>query len=78
MKTQKTITINGAKYTSSKLRKLAKNGVELEDGDKAITLPCGAEIAVREYKQDATICVLNWGGTNRKNVSFGGAVAFLA
>ena len=75
--TQKTITINGNRYTASKLRKLAQNGVELNSGDMAIQLPCGAEIAVREYKDDEEIAVLNWGGINRKDVAFGRIVAFL-
>ena len=76
---QKTTTINGRKYTAARLIKIAdKNGVELNGGDISTTLPCGACIAVRKYKNEEGIAVLNWGGINRKDVSFGGVVAFLA
>lgn len=74
---QKTVTINDTKYTTKRLRKLAENGVQLKGEDTSIILPCGADIAVRDYGQEG-IAVLNWGGVQRKGVAFGDIIAFLA
>lgn len=77
MKAQKTITIDGTKYTAARLRKLASTGSEFSGGDTCIEIP-GGEIAVREYPNEGKIAVLNYGRVRRPGHTFGGAVAFLA
>lgn len=77
MKTnQKTITINGTRYTAAKLRKMAATADEFMGGDKCAVVD-GGEIAIRIYGDDQ-VAVLNYGLVSRHNATFGQAVAFLA
>jgi hypothetical protein len=77
MSTQKTITINGTRYTAAKLRKLAKTGDEFKGGDIAFAVP-GGEIAIREYPNEGEIAVLSYGLASHKDKTWGAPVAFLA
>jgi hypothetical protein len=77
MKTKKTVTINGIKFTAAKLRKLiAENGVEMTGGDFAITTEAG-ELAAFEYST-GEVGVRNYGAIRRSKKGFGELVAILA
>ena len=77
MKTNKTVTINGIKFTAAKLRKLiAENGVEMAGGDFAITTEAG-ELAACEYST-GEVGVRNYGAIQRSKKGFGDLVAILA
>jgi len=77
MKTTKTITIDGTRYTAQKLIELAKRGDQLVGGDTRIKVP-GGEIAIREYLPEEEIGVLNYGLVKRPNKGFGDLVVILA
>jgi hypothetical protein len=76
MKTTKTITINGIKFTASQLRKIkAAEGVEMSGGDFAIPTEAG-ELAVCEYST-GEVGVRNYGAVQRGK-GFGDLIAILA
>jgi hypothetical protein len=76
MKTNKTVTINGIKFTAAMLRKLiAENGVGMSGGDFAITTEAG-ELCVCEYST-GEIGVRNYGAIQRDKKGFGDLVAIL-
>jgi hypothetical protein len=79
MKTKKTVTINGIKFTAAKLRKLiAENGIEMAcgaRGDFAITTEAG-ELAACEYST-GEVGVFNYGAIHRSKKGFGALVAIL-
>ena len=77
MKTKKTVTINGIKFTAAKLRKLiAENGIEMARGDFVITTEAG-ELAACEYST-GEVGVFNYGAIPRSKKGFGALVAILA
>ena len=77
MKTTKTVTINGIKFTAAKLRKIkAAEGVEMSGGDFAIPTEAG-ELAVCEYST-GEVGVRNYGAIHRTKKGFGDLVAILA
>ena len=77
MKTTKTITVNGIKFTAANVRKLiADNGVEMSGGDFAITTEAG-ELAACEYST-GEVGVRNYGAIQRSKKAFGDLVAILA
>lgn len=75
---QKTITINGTRYTASRLKKIAaERGIEMTGGDTAIELTPGCEVAITQYNT-GEIGVRNYGGASRKKSAFGALIAVLA
>jgi hypothetical protein len=77
MKTNKTVTINGIKFTAAKLRKLiAENGVGMAGGDFVITTEAG-ELGACEYST-GEIGVFNYGAIDRSKKGFGELIAILA
>jgi hypothetical protein len=77
MKTKKTVTINGIKFTAAKIRKLiAENGVEMARGDFVITTEAG-ELGACEYST-GEVGVFNYGAIHRSKKGFGALVAILA
>ena len=73
MKTQKTITVSGKKYTALRLRKLPSE--QLNGDDTMATAPDGSKIAYRSHSN--AVAVLNFGAVRREE-SLGGIVAMLA
>lgn len=77
MTTTKTVTINGIKFTATKIRELiADNGVKMTGGDFAVATEAG-ELCACEYST-GEVGLRNYGAIQSTKQAFGSLVAILA